>query len=330
MIEYPYLLGNNAPGFPQVFAGSSRPVSIGVGRIHGRIFYGELSQSDYTTISASVARRFASGFAAVFTPRWVPGLELGLARFVHAPWPNGGLTSADFRKLVEGLVIRRNPNSPTGFSESDTTNQLASAFVRWVLPKSGFEVYGEFGREDHGWDRRDVLLEPDHSSSLGIGFRKAWLRRVNDVLVLRGEILDFRLPVLWRFRGEGGTYLHPIVRQGHTHRGQLLGAEFGVGSSQALTLELDQRSATGGLRASWSSAVRREGTAPGMSPDVQHVVELEKSFSRGPLELAIGLSGVYEFNRDFSRDARNYNGTMTLRWSPQRARPRWKRIRDSE
>jgi hypothetical protein len=316
MIEYPYLLGNNAPGFPHVFVGTSHALNVGIGRLHGRIFSGQLVQSDYTGIPTSESKRLASGIAIVFTPRWLSGLELGTARFVHAPWPADGPGSSDLRKLLEGLVIRRDARSPTGFAESDTTNQLASIFVRWALPKSGFEVYGEFGRDDHGWDSRDVLLEVDHSSSLGLGFRKAWLRGREGILALRGEILDFRLPVLWRHRGEGGTYIHPIIRHGHTHRGQMLGAGFGVSSSQALTLELDHRSAAGGARASWSSAVRREGTAPGMVPDIQHVVGLEKSVTSGALEIALGVGGIYEFNRDFARDARDYYGTLRIRWWP--------------
>jgi hypothetical protein len=220
-----------------------------------------------------------------------------------------------------GIHLPPDPNAPGHVLVTDATNQLASAFVRWVLPKSGFEIYGEFGREDHAWDMRDMLLEVDHISSLGIGFRKAWLRSVSEVVALRGEILDFRIPVLWRHRNQGATYFHPIIRQGHTHRGQLLGAEIGVGSSQALTLEVAHRSAAGGFRASWSSALRRDGSAPGMRPDVQHVAGLEKSFFRGPLELAIGLGGAYEFNRDFSRDARNYQATTRLRWWPYRRTP---------
>ena len=54
-------------------------------------------------------------------------------------------------------------------------NQLASLFARWVLPGAGFEIYGEFGREDHSANLRDFLSEPDHGgSSRMLGLRKMW------------------------------------------------------------------------------------------------------------------------------------------------------------
>jgi hypothetical protein len=320
-IDYPFLLGNNAGGFPHIFVGTGRPANVWIGRVHGRVIYGELAQSDYTNITGLAARRFASGIIGVFSPRVLPGLELGVARFYHTAWPEGGLTSAHIRKPLEGFWKRTmSPRDPaTGaFLELDVTNQLASFFVRWVLPRSGFEVYGEFGREDHSWDSRDFYLEPDHESALGLGFRKAWARGPNRILALRGEILDFRTPVLWRHRTTGSIYTHAGIPQGHTNRGQLLGAELGVNSSQAIALVGEHYSPWGKLTISWRSWVRRDGSAPLMEPDVEHVLGLEQSISRGPLELVVGGGGAYDFNRDFGQDARNFYGTVGIRWWPYR------------
>jgi hypothetical protein len=320
-IDYPFLLGSNAPGFPHLFLGTGRPANVWIGRIHGRLVYGELSQSDYTNVTGLAARRFASGVIGVFTPRGLSGFEIGGARFYHTAWPEGGLTWSHFRKPLEGFFKRsvapRDPNTGAVL-ETDVTNQLVSLFVRWVLPKSGFEIYGEFGREDHSWDSRDFVLEPDHESALGLGFRKAWARGSNQILAVRGEILDFRTPVLWRHRTAGSIYIHGGIPQGHTHRGQVLGADLGLRSSQGISLVGEHYTPSGRLTLSWRSRVRRDGSAPLMEPDVEHMLGLEQTFKGGPLELAMGGGGAYDFNRDFGADARNFYGTMRLRWWPYR------------
>jgi hypothetical protein len=86
----PLVLGNNAPGFLHGFIGTSTPWNIGIGRIHGRLVWGRLAQSEQSDVPLDSAARFMSGLVGTFTPRGVPGLELGAARFFHTPWPPGG------------------------------------------------------------------------------------------------------------------------------------------------------------------------------------------------------------------------------------------------
>jgi hypothetical protein len=45
--ELPVILGNNAAGFPHIFAGTSEPLNIFIAKIHARAIWGELFQSDY-------------------------------------------------------------------------------------------------------------------------------------------------------------------------------------------------------------------------------------------------------------------------------------------
>src|SRR5207247_24575 len=78
----------------------------------------------------------------VATLRWVPGLELGLSRFSHSLWRPGGPTLND---LLRALSSRYGANQVQVAND----NQLASAFFRWVFPRRGVEVYGEYGREDY-------------------------------------------------------------------------------------------------------------------------------------------------------------------------------------
>src|SRR5581483_7717213 len=89
-IENPLILSNNAPGFLHLSIGTSTPVNIGIGRVHGRVVWGRLEQSAYSPDQGPDSLRFMSGLVAEFMPRGVPGLELGAARFFNSPWPVGG------------------------------------------------------------------------------------------------------------------------------------------------------------------------------------------------------------------------------------------------
>jgi hypothetical protein len=102
-----------------------------------------------------------------------------------------------------------------------------------VLPESGFEVYGEYARDDHWENARDLLMELDHSRAYTIGLEKVF-RLPTDQQKLRvsAEASTLAMSQTWQSgRGAGATfYTHAQIRQGYTHRGQLLGAPIGPGS----------------------------------------------------------------------------------------------------
>ncbi len=151
MENYPYILGGNAPGFPHAFVGTGGPLPIWIGRVHGRLIWGQLEQSAYSPATGTSyyssalepgTKRFASGAVGVFQPRGVDGLEIGVARFFHSLWPKEGIPRSYFSKAFEAIFKVSLPNSSPGFGVNADRgigdNQLASAFARWVFPKSGF------------------------------------------------------------------------------------------------------------------------------------------------------------------------------------------------
>jgi hypothetical protein len=323
MTAFPYLLGNNAAGLPHAFLGSSTPVNVGIGRVHGRLVYGQLAQSAYTDITGSARRRFASALVGVFSPRGVAGLELGAGRFFHTPWPTQGLGWRHLGKPLENLLqARLDPSDP----DFGLENQLASVFGRWVLPRAGFEVYAEYGRDDHSRDATDLLQEPDHTAIYGLGLQRVWRDSAGAVMTaLRGELINFEISAIARLgRGEGGTYVHTAVRQGHTHRGQLLGTGFAVGSGAGATLGVDRYTRSGRFTLEWSRLVRLEPVSQTDSPvrcetcvDVQHVLRAERLQDLGRLELRYGAAGVFELNRNLERrDAVNVNLEVEVRVRP--------------
>ncbi len=258
---FPVILGNNAAGIPHAFFGTARPVNVGIGRMQARVVYGIESQSGFspvvgpdtfTTVNYSGTRRFMSGLVATFSPAAIPGLELGAARFFHQAW-TGHIGSSELRSPFEGILKNSLPNeSPIPGIHNDKDllkNQLASLFGRWVLPHSGFEAYMEYGHEDHNADLRDLESEPDHTRIAMVGFRKVFARGDTSFGALRAEYIDGTDPTLARHRGEGASYVHTLLRQGHTQDGQLLGANIGVGSPAGANLAWETYSPRG--RTTW-------------------------------------------------------------------------------
>jgi hypothetical protein len=190
-----------------------------------------------------------------------------------------------------------------------------------VLPHSGFEIYSEYGRDDHSYDFRDLIQEIDHSRIYSLGARKVFSSSARQLTAGRLEILNFQLPQLSRYRGEGEMYVHGLLRQGHTYKGQMLGADAGVGTGAGSILAIDRFTPDGRWTASWTRIVRRESgdyTAVGIrtprSIDVSHALGFEQSMTFRGMEITTGLTMVREFNRDFLRDQTNVNALVGVRY----------------
>ena len=233
------VLGPHAGGIPRFFAGTSRPLDVGIGRVHGRMILGRLGQSSFTNIPADSAVRLAAGLVAVFQPRGFAGLEIGGGRFFHRV-SDDGVDAGDLLVPFEGLLKARlrDKDDPT---KSPADNQIASLFFRWAT--RGIEVYGEYARDDHNADLRDLAVEPDHESAYLVGFQRTWAA-TEALTVLTAEVVNARITHLSRVRGQGAFYVHTMVRQGHTNRGLALGTPAAPGGG-GLLVALDRYGARG-------------------------------------------------------------------------------------
>ena len=333
-IEFPYILGNNAGGFPHVFLGTSKPASIGFGTVHGRLVYGQLLQSKYSPVSGrdyfeSYLRpgrvRFMAGAVGTMTIKGLRGLEFGGGRFFHAATDSNGFQLSDFKLPLQNLLksrIRAEGDTVFGDDRSLLQNQLASIFFRWAPPTSGMEIYGEYGREDFSSDIRDFMLQPDHSATISLGFRKAWLKgtRVNAV---RAEIFNYSATASGRTRGEGLIYLHQPLQQGHTYRGQMLGANVGAGSGSAQHLAVERFTTGGKLKGFFTRATQGEISLrlPPYEdgPRLENPVDVQYSFGAeltrfvGPFDVSGRAVLTSEKNRHFLEDKGNLNLALTIR-----------------
>jgi hypothetical protein len=325
------ILGNNAAGFPHAFIGTSTPQSIGIGTIHGILMWGRLDQSVYSPMPDSIGRRFMTGMAAVYVPRGIPGLEVGGARFFHLIWPRDGLTAVDFLKPFEAFLKGRlgeNEELPDSlgadYKRSEPDNQLASVFARWVFPRSGFEIYGEFAREDHNYDVRDLILELTHNSGYMVGMRKAWQPDPERIYSLRAEVLN-AMPghtTLARDVQQFPFYIHGSARQGHTQYGQALGSGAAFGGAETV-IAVDAYRPEGRWTLDWRRTVRSESEEyrlPGATRygarriDVIQALGAKALFFAGRFDISAELTGAYEFNRDFQKnDEFNLHASLGVR-----------------
>lgn len=312
--RFPLLLGRNAPGFPHAFLGTGTPLDIWIGELHGRLVWGRLEESDWAPASEFPGARFVSSAVVVFEPAWPSGLELGGGRLFHLPW-NGGPGVSDIFRPFEAFTKRR-----IGFEVDPNTseNQLGAVFFRWLFPRGGLEVYGELFREDHAVDARDLIVEPDHDLATTLGVRKAWRREDGEIWTFQLELMDAKINHLDAVRNQEPPYVHSRIRQGHTHRGQILGSPAAWGG-EGLSIGVDRYYPAGRWSLRWERTLRQDapdgsGLEGGRARDVLHALTAEALLFRGPWELLADLTGVWNLNRDFGDDRGNLRLGVSARW----------------
>ena len=324
--EYPFLLGTNAPGFAHVFVGTGEPVALGFARVHARFLWGRLHQSAHSPVTGPVhyqgwpqtgTVRLAASGTLVLMPRGVPGLELGLARFFHSPFGKHE-PSARFWRIPFRTIFLANE-----YAQGDTAgvdNQLVSAFARWVFPRAGLEVFGERGYEDHLHDARDLAQNPDHLREYMIGLQKTVRGQSGRLDVLRLESVNYQQPSIARVREEGPIYGHGRLRQGHTNRGQLLGASAGAGAAAAATAAWTRYTSRGRTTVTARRIVRsqrgdypRTGTPDSHASDVILAAGLERMRFGRRVDLSAKLEAMNNYDRNFVADVGNLSLQIAAR-----------------
>jgi hypothetical protein len=223
--------------------------------------------------------------------------------------------SAFWRKAVKVLFLK---NELAQGDLGGFDNQLASLFFRWVFPHAGLEVFGERGFEDQLYDLRDLILNPDHEREYMLGFQKVLRMSPNRIDVLKGELVNYQEPTVARVRGEGGIYVHSTLRQGHTNRGQLLGASPGAGWAAASTLSWARYSSAGRTTVSLRRIVRDQrgdfqvsGIVDPRGSDVIVATGVERMRLGRYVDFGGRIEAMQDFNRNFAKDVPNLSVQLT-------------------
>jgi len=326
---FPLMMSNTAPGFPHAYI-SARPFNAWIMDIEVNSFWGQVAESEYFDGDAGNDRHVITGFVVGISPHFIPGLQVGAARVYHS--------TDDFAELGLGGILDLTMDSPFfAGGGNDAGNAIGFLFGRFVLPESGFEVFGEWSREDTPYNLEDLIREPDWTQAYALGFQKL-IQHDRSMSSFWGELVHLGLSKpTFLGHGDFSMYTHSRVRQGHTHRGQMLGAAIGPGSdAQTLGFDHYRSRSRAGLyveRTRYDDDTyyriysRRYGEA-------RHQVELTVGANYlqrfGSIEVEGGVNWSKRYDRDFMalivanppKDIQyNWNPWLRVSWRPELLEP---------
>ena len=233
------LMSNNAPGFLHAFIKTNKPIKTPIGNIELNVIGARLESNSslgyennhLQTRNINDDWRYLNAYVISWQPKWVNGLFVGMTRSLQqygdqAFKVNGGVISKYLPVL--GLAVQKINNLGDDTLYRD---QLASFFLRWVLPKSNFEFYVEYGYNDYGLNVRDYLLSPTHSAAYTIGVRKFVKQTAKKQLQIESEITQMSQSPDYIVRDAGNWYEHGQIHQGYSNYNQDLGAGAGFGAN---------------------------------------------------------------------------------------------------
>jgi len=244
------LMSNNAPGFTHVNIGTPLPIQTKFGDFEINSFWGRLEESNYFDNIENNNGRYLAALTFGYRPsfsEFFKGFSLGLSRVLYQIWPESGLSFGDLFlgvKNFSGSAVEL----PGGGFTNDETDQMVSINTRWYFEEVGAEIYYEYARNDFWLNFKDLVQEPDHGAVFTLGVQKTFSGR--DALWRIGfEHTSLATTRTIEIRSSHSIYLHSIVTQGYTHKGQLIGAPIGPASkSQMFRLDKFNKSGKVGFR----------------------------------------------------------------------------------
>lgn len=238
------LMTNSAPGFAHFTLNTLRPINTLIGSFEGQLIAGWLKNSSHFPpehlrgynggipyyIPKNGDGRYINGMIISYQPKWVPGLFIGLIRSAQIYHKEMGDEIIDYLPVF-GAFSRK--SAEDFYGNIKNYDRYNSVFIRFVWPESHVEIYGEYGRSDYYWDKRDLVLQLEHSNAYNMGFRKLIpIRSSKDEYIqVHAEITQLAKNATTTLRNGHSWYASDVVRDGYTNRGQYLGAGIGSGSN---------------------------------------------------------------------------------------------------
>ena len=266
------VMSNHAAGIPSAYVRTTRPVRSRWGSAEARWMVGALTESPYYDVDPSNDLRSLSGLVVTIVPAFDTTFTIGVARVVYAPIANAAALPARFLDAVARWGPAANVREAT-FGRA--AEQLSSLFLRWVFPSSGFESYAEWARVILPASFRSLLLAPQYSQGYTLGAQ--WISTPDTLTTAWRAQIEMTMveqPRRSRTEEPPAFYVSPVVGQGYTQRGRVIGAMIGPGgSSQFLAMDrLRPFWSVGGMlgRIRWNDEqyYRRPSSNLGFSHDV--------------------------------------------------------------
>ncbi|MDX1640351.1 MAG: capsule assembly Wzi family protein [Balneolaceae bacterium] len=237
-VRYPLVFSNNAAGIPHFFFKSRQPVDIPYfGDLQFRWILGYPQESKYYDGKGEGNTRFTNSVNVAYRPFFFKNLTIGITRVYHL-YEEGGFSFSNVGIIFNPLSSSTLRRTDGGNDVRQVRNQTASIYLHLSIPEANAEIYGELYREDHSYNTRDFINEPHHNGAYLFGFQKLSYFPWVDFIKTNLEFTNLTVSQLEQVRFQTNIYTHSQIRQGHTNKGQILGAAIGPGSnSQYLSID---------------------------------------------------------------------------------------------
>jgi hypothetical protein len=232
------LHSNNAPAYPKLDIGLRKQrvtlpwLGWYIGDVEARIWVGQLTESDYFDNDSLNNHNLISGLAFAYAPSFLHGLTVFFNETYASKWiPESAYT------LIDLFLPFRDEGG------KDNWDLRVSAGFDYFLPQANINFYAEIGYNDTPAPNfKQYLSNFSHTIAFTAGFKKG-IKFLNNKNIF-GELLfeythiemsPFASQLLWA----NSFYMHHLVTQGYTNRGQWLGAGIGTGgNSQFLAFRI--------------------------------------------------------------------------------------------
>ncbi|WP_158559337.1 capsule assembly Wzi family protein [Deminuibacter soli] len=241
------VMTNNAPGMPHLVLNSSKPLKTGIGSFEWELVAGKLVDDSKNILYQNYYMkptvvfgfpadtvnhdwRYFNGIVLTYSPKWTPGLFLGITRAFQTFHNDLQLNQRGFFNKYLPVIspFQKDMNEN---EDSLRRDQVTSLFLRWVFPRAQFEVYGEYGFNDHAYDTRDFFLSPTHAAAYVLGLKKIFPLHNNQRLETGFELTQLQQSPDYLVREAYNWYWHGQIYQGYTNYNQILGSGIGAGNN---------------------------------------------------------------------------------------------------
>lgn len=231
----PIIHSNNASSYPKFDIGLRKTelymphFGWHLGDFEARVWWGKLSESEYFDNDTTNNHNLISGLSINYQfPGIFKGFSIGLNRIMLSKW-----NEINTYSLFRVYIPKMNGNS-------DSADQRFSMTFDYIFPKIGFELYLEWARNDFSPNMDYIIRYPYHTQAWTFGaektfnFSKQYGLKILLELTYLENSADYDRLISWYTT----FYCHGEITQGHTNRGQWLGAGIGTGgNSQYLGAE---------------------------------------------------------------------------------------------
>ena len=235
---------NNAAGFAHAYLQTNKPIKTPIGNFEVNAIIGRLDSAEFVNPDDSIMRtiwagaiypknkqpRIMQAVEVSWQPKWIPNMYIGYAYSVQRYYEDSNV-------FAQQLAV---------FSKNRVKTGLGVLMARFIMPKDHAEFYAELGTPNqmaYPWKffndssktvfvvgAKKLFPNQNRKSYMEVGIELTQLEMMNVQKIFVPND-PFGAPQYNSF------YTSPIIRQGHTQQGQLLGASIGPGSnSQTISI----------------------------------------------------------------------------------------------